>query len=139
MRPRTPFQRIDISRAEALLSRSNVVILDVRDVVAFHESHLDGAHHVSSANLPAVIGSTANTRPILIYCYHGNASREYAQIFSDFGFAEVYSLDGGHEAWRTGHRRESAACQGRNCSTGWLPSIFHPPTSTPPLQTPRHR
>jgi thiosulfate/3-mercaptopyruvate sulfurtransferase len=101
MRPRTPFQCIDISRAEALLSHGNAVILDVRDAGAFHESHLDGAQHVSSANLSAVIGSTANTQPILIYCYHGNASREYAQIFSDFGFAEVYSLDGGYDAWRS--------------------------------------
>jgi thiosulfate/3-mercaptopyruvate sulfurtransferase len=101
MRPRTPFQRIDVPQAEALLSRRDPVILDVRDVGVFHESHLDGAQHVSSANLSAVIGSTAITRPIVIYCYHGNASREYAQIFSDFGFAEVYSLDGGYEAWRS--------------------------------------
>lgn len=127
MRPRTPFQRIDISRAEALLSRSNVVILDVRDVVAFHESHLDGAHHVSSANLPAVIGSTANTRPILIYCYHGNASREYAQIFSDFGFAEVYSLDGGHEAWRTRPSAGERSVPGQELQH-WLAAQHFPST-----------
>src|SRR6266568_8889111 len=56
---------------------------------------------VSHANISAVLGTTAKAQPILIYCYHGNASREYAQIFSDFGFSEVYSLDGGYEAWRT--------------------------------------
>jgi len=100
MRPRIPFQRIDAERAETLFARSDLVVLDVRDAGSFDQSHIDGAQHVTSANLSAVLGATARTRPILIYCYHGNASREYAQIFSDFGFAEIYSLDGGYEAWR---------------------------------------
>jgi rhodanese-related sulfurtransferase len=100
MRPRTPFQRIDVQRAEALFARGDLAVLDVRDAGSFDQSHIDGAQHVTSANLSAVLGATAKTRTILIYCYHGNASREYAQIFSDFGFPEVYSLDGGYEAWR---------------------------------------
>ena len=77
------------------------MLLDVRDAGSFEASHIDGARQLSSANLSAVLSDTAKGRPILIYCYHGNASREYAQIFSDFGFSEVYSLDGGYEAWRT--------------------------------------
>jgi thiosulfate/3-mercaptopyruvate sulfurtransferase len=101
MRPRIPFQRIDSQRAETLFARGDLVVLDVRDAGSFDHSHIDGAQHVTSANLSAILSTTAKTRTILIYCYHGNASREYAQIFSDFGFAEVYSLDGGYEAWRT--------------------------------------
>ncbi len=101
MRSRTPFQRIDVQRAENLLSRGDLVVFDARDVGSFEKSHVTGAQHVSSHNLSALIGATARTRPILIYCYHGNASREYAQTFSDFGFSEVYSLDGGYEAWCT--------------------------------------
>lgn len=102
MRPRTPFQRIDVQHTENLLSRGDLVVLDVRDAGSFERSHISGAQHVSSANLSAVLSATARTRPILIYCYHGNASREYAQIFSDFGFSEVYSLDGGYAVWCTG-------------------------------------
>ncbi|MBO0752428.1 MAG: hypothetical protein J2P53_09965, partial [Bradyrhizobiaceae bacterium] len=45
------------------------------------------------------IGSTRKTAPILIYCYRGNASQEYAKILCDFGFEDVLSLDGGFEAW----------------------------------------
>jgi rhodanese-related sulfurtransferase len=101
MRPRTPFQRIDIRRAEALLSQADPLVLDARDAGSFATSRIDGAQPVSSVSIDAIIGVTAKTRPILIYCYHGNASREVAQTFSDFGFAEVYSLDGGYEAWRT--------------------------------------
>jgi rhodanese-related sulfurtransferase len=101
MTQRTPFQRIDVQRAEILLSHNDPLVLDARDAGSFTTSHIDGAQPISSSNIDAVIGITAKTRPILIYCYHGNASREYAQTFSDFGFTEVYSLDGGYEAWRT--------------------------------------
>jgi rhodanese-related sulfurtransferase len=101
MRPRTPFRRIDVQHAENLLSRGDLVVLDARDVGSFEKSHVTDAQRVSSHNLSALLNATTKTRPILIYCYHGNASREYAQIFSDFGFSEVYSLDGGYEAWRT--------------------------------------
>jgi rhodanese-related sulfurtransferase len=101
MSQRTPFQRIDAAAAEILLSYSDPLVLDARDARAFATSRIVGAQPVSSANLGALIGATARTRPVLIYCYHGNASRDYAQTFSDFGFSEVYSLDGGYEAWRT--------------------------------------
>ena len=101
MRPRTPFRRIDTRTAEDLFSRSDLVVLDARDAGSFATSHLNGAQPISSANLSALVGGTAKTKPILIYCYHGNSSQEYAQTFSDFGFGEVYSLDGGYEAWRS--------------------------------------
>ncbi len=100
MRERHPFKRIGLLEIDSVLARHNLIVLDVRDSDSFEESHIDGAHHASHANVSTLLGHLAKTVPILIYCYHGNASQEYAQIFSDFGFIEVYSLDGGYEAWR---------------------------------------
>ena len=99
MRQRTPFRRIDIEQAISLLPRENLLLLDARDANSFDASHIDDAQFLSGANLSGFLGSPEKNRPILIYCYHGNASQEYAQMFSDFGFAEVYSLDGGYDAW----------------------------------------
>jgi thiosulfate/3-mercaptopyruvate sulfurtransferase len=101
MKRRIPFQRIGIRQAEVLLLRNDLLVLDARDAGSFEKSHVGGAQRISSGNLSAVLSETAKVRPVLIYCYHGNASREYAQIFSDFAFTEVYSLDGGYEAWST--------------------------------------
>jgi thiosulfate/3-mercaptopyruvate sulfurtransferase len=145
MRPRYPFQRIDTEQAEALLARGNLLVLDARDAGSFNKSHIDGAQHLSSAGLPAVFGATARSRPILIYCYHGNASREYAQTFSDFGFSEVYSLDGGYEAWRS---RPSASASSAPIQElqQWLVAQHFPPdevnavitNATTPLMTAAH-
>jgi thiosulfate/3-mercaptopyruvate sulfurtransferase len=97
---RRPFRRINIEEAEALLRRDDVLLVDVRDAKSFGKAHIKGAEHVSITNLSTVVEGTAKSRAILVYCYHGHASREYAQVFSDFGFAEVYSLDGGYEGWQ---------------------------------------
>ncbi|MDE0931482.1 MAG: rhodanese-like domain-containing protein, partial [Halioglobus sp.] len=39
-------------------------------------------------------------QPLLIYCYHGNSSQGAADYFFNQGFEDVYSMDGGYEAWR---------------------------------------
>jgi rhodanese-related sulfurtransferase len=39
-------------------------------------------------------------RPVFIYCYHGNASQTYAEMFADFGFATVFDLIGGWDGWQ---------------------------------------
>jgi thiosulfate/3-mercaptopyruvate sulfurtransferase len=99
MTSRPPFRRIAVGEAEALLARDGVVLLDVRAADAFRAGHIDGARHLTMAEVSAVLSATPKDAPVLIYCYHGNASQEFAQIFSDFRFREVYSLDGGYEAW----------------------------------------
>jgi rhodanese-related sulfurtransferase len=96
---RKSFKRIDTSEAEALLGRNDVLVLDVRDATAFAQGHIAGARNVSMANLAAVIAAASRTAPILIYCYHGQASQEYARILADFRFEDVCSLGGGYEGW----------------------------------------
>lgn len=100
MRQRVPFQGLSVAEAKAFLRRSDVRVFDVRDAESFARAHIEGALHVSGASLSGVISETPKDVPVLIYCYHGHASREYAQVFCDFGFSEVHSLDGGYEAWR---------------------------------------
>lgn len=99
-RQRRPYQRIGVCEARALIERGEALVLDARDEASFRAAHVDGAQPISIKNLSAIIASTSTARPIVIYCYHGYASLEYAQVFSDFGFAEVYSVDGGYKAWR---------------------------------------
>jgi rhodanese-related sulfurtransferase len=99
VRHRHPFKRIAVQEADDILERPDIAVLDVRDATSFREKHIDGAQHVSHANVSIWLGGLSKAIPVLIYCYHGQASQEYAQMFSDFGFTEVYSLDGGYQAW----------------------------------------
>ena len=98
------FQRINTTEARNIMARNNVLLLDMRDEASFDLAHIEAAQHVSSTNVDAVIFSASKNVAVLIYCYHGDASQVYAQMFADFGFREVYSLDGGFEAW---HQRQA--------------------------------
>ena len=40
-------------------------------------------------------------QPVLVLCYHGNSSKGAAQYLINQGFDQVYSVDGGFDAWRT--------------------------------------
>jgi rhodanese-related sulfurtransferase len=93
------YNRIGHPQADALLQRSDVQVLDVRDAESYLRGHIDGAQNVSTRNLGDFIGGNKDA-PVLIYCYHGNSSQEYAKILVQFGFSNVSSLDGGYDAWR---------------------------------------
>jgi thiosulfate/3-mercaptopyruvate sulfurtransferase len=101
MRHRVPFRRISIHDIDTILTRHDITVVDVRDAGSYLKSHIGRAQHVSHANVATLLGALRKGAPVVIYCYHGHASQEYAQMFSDFGFTEVYSLDGGFDAWRS--------------------------------------
>lgn len=91
--------RISASEALALLAAAPPpTLFDVRDPVAYQRGHLDGAAQLSQDRLPAWMRRLAKDAPIVIYCYHGNASQAYAQMFIDFRYTRVFSVDGGYEA-----------------------------------------
>ena len=74
-----------------------LALFDVRDAQRYASGHIHGAEHLTEANFPVFTRRVSRSTPVLIYCHHGNASRTWASMFADFRFAEVYSVDGGHE------------------------------------------
>jgi rhodanese-related sulfurtransferase len=104
------YNRIGHPQADELLQRSGVVVLDVRDAESYLRGHIEGAQNISTRDLGDFIGSASKDAPVLVYCYHGNSSQEYAKILVQYGFSDVSSLDGGYEAWRS--RRPLAPAAG---------------------------
>ncbi|MFN3623582.1 MAG: thiosulfate sulfurtransferase GlpE [Hyphomicrobium sp.] len=102
MRTRVAFKRIGIADARRLIEGRDceLLILDVRDKRSYAAGHIPAAQSASDAEIYRLVTSQPKQQPVLIYCYHGNASQTYAQTFVDFGFEEVFSLDGGFEHWR---------------------------------------
>lgn len=93
------FRCLSAADATQMLSASPPpTLFDVRDISAYQRGHLDGAAHLSEERLMAWMKRLAKDAPIVIYCYHGNASKVYAQMFADFRYTQVYSVDGGYEA-----------------------------------------
>lgn len=94
---RLPFQCLSAAEAAALIrAEPDLALFDVRDRHSYQQAHLDGAMHLSEDRVPLWVSRLPKEAPVLVYCYHGNASRTFAQMFSDFRFARVYSVDGGY-------------------------------------------
>lgn len=90
-----------ISPAEALTllaTEQDIHVFDVRDLASYRLGHLAAAAHLTESRLAAWFGRLARDQPVLIYCYKGHASQTYAQMFADFRFTRVFSVDGGYES-----------------------------------------
>lgn len=74
-----------------------LAIFDVRDPMSFKTVHVPGAQHLTDSSFPVLTRGLPRHTPILVYCYHGNASQVWAQTFADFRFVEAWSVDGGFE------------------------------------------
>lgn len=94
------FQRIRAADAKAMMEQSAPQIIDIRDAMSFDAGRITGAVRVDNQNLNDFMNSADKTTALLVCCYHGNSSQGAAQYFTEQGFAEVYSLDGGFEMWK---------------------------------------
>lgn len=127
MRQRIPFRRIGVEEAAAIVGEGRALLLDVRDPNSYAAGHVAGARQLAFANLGDIIGATPKSQPVLIYCYHGNASQEFAQALSDFGFSDVTSLDGGYEAWALFERATAPAAPLDPALSAWIAARGFPP------------
>jgi rhodanese-related sulfurtransferase len=95
------FQRLTAAQAQAWLQQQpDVLVLDARQANHHEAGHWPGSVRLDGRNHEMLLMREAKDRPVFIYCYHGNASQTYAEMFADFGFATVCDLIGGWEAWQ---------------------------------------
>lgn len=96
-------RQIDVLAAKELLKNEDSIFVDIRDDVSYALAHPEGAVHLSSGNLSDFVFNTDKDTPILITCYHGISSLSVGEYLTREGFSEVYSLEGGYEAWKRAH------------------------------------
>lgn len=94
------FQHIDVAGAQQMLNDSNAVLLDIRDPQSFAVAHAQHAKHLTNDTIVGLMEEIDFDQPVLVMCYHGVSSQGAAQYLVNQGFEEVYSVDGGFEAWQ---------------------------------------
>ncbi|WPC74007.1 thiosulfate sulfurtransferase GlpE [Vibrio porteresiae] len=93
------FIHIDVANAQSLIETKEAVLVDIRDPQSYQVAHAKTAFHLTNETLHAFMESTEFDQPVLVMCYHGNSSQGAAQYLVNQGFEQVYSVDGGFEAW----------------------------------------
>lgn len=103
------YQNISISNAYWILENKSCIVVDIRDELSYHQGHLPRAVRFNNKLLHQIRRLEQQHSPILLYCHQGISSREVAQIFCDIGCTNVYSLEGGYNAWQTHNMPEQQA------------------------------
>lgn len=96
------FKRIDARQARSLLDaapENGLQIIDIRDEQSYLNGHISSALHIDNSNVQPFVENADISKPLLVYCYHGNMSQSAAAYFGEQGFKEAYSMDGGFSEW----------------------------------------
>ncbi len=73
----------------------DLFIVDVRQEAEFLEKHLPSAVNIALPDLKSEISKIPRDKSILLVCKSGKRSQRAAEILSDFGFENLFQLQGG--------------------------------------------
>ena len=88
---------------DARRQRGGVTLVDVREASEWDQGHVPGAAHVSKSYIEQDIEAAAPDRdaPVVLYCAGGIRSLFAAQTLAGMGYADVRSMKGGFQAWKS--------------------------------------
>jgi len=81
--------------------QSGTFFLDVRTVDEWNEFHAPNTTLIPLDELPDRLNELPRDQEIVVVCRSGNRSKSGRDILQDVGFAQVSSMNGGLNEWRT--------------------------------------
>lgn len=100
--PAPPVQIKYITPQEAsdrLKDDSNVRLLDVRSPEEWEITHVESAQLLDQELVEEILSSWDKNTPLLVLCHHGVSSKNAASYFTEQGFQDVSSVEGGINNW----------------------------------------
>ncbi|MCG9722869.1 thiosulfate sulfurtransferase GlpE [Shewanella sp. Isolate7] len=98
------FQHLSVNQLIHMLEdNAELQVVDIRDGASFETGQIPGSTNLNNENLARYIAEANMDSPLVVVCYHGISSQNAAQYLHEQGFDDVYSLDGGFQAWREAH------------------------------------
>jgi len=79
--------------------RAAPYLLDVREPWEFDAARIPGTHLIPMRQVPARLEEIDRELPVVCVCHHGARSMQVAMFLENQGFANVYNLTGGTDAW----------------------------------------
>ncbi len=81
-----------------IMAIPGLIIIDQRDEMSRSRGQLPGSVSPSEELMAALVRRRREDPPVLVYCYHGNQSRDLCAFLTQFGLSQVYNLEGGWQA-----------------------------------------
>ncbi len=74
-------------------------LIDVREPFEYEVARIDGAKLIPLGEITERLDELSGKQPIVVHCHSGKRSEQAARLLQQRGFANVYNLEGGIDAW----------------------------------------
>jgi rhodanese-related sulfurtransferase len=95
----TPISATELSAWLGDAARVPPQVLDVRETWELDRARIAGVVHVPMGQLPGALDALDPLQPVVCLCHHGARSAQVALFLDHHGFASVFNLSGGIDAW----------------------------------------
>ena len=85
-----------------LMKKTGAQLIDVRTPREFSNGFIEGAKNIdyNGDSFEKQMKKLDKTKPVLVYCAAGGRSENAAELLQEWGFKEVYDLEGGYNGWK---------------------------------------
>ena len=92
----------DAKEAAKLVTKNEVIVLDVRTPGEFSAGHIGGAKNIDylAGDFADRLAKLDREKTYLVHCAVGGRSTKALPRFSKLGFKRIVHLDGGFKAWQ---------------------------------------
>ena len=102
------YQNLHAQAVPEFIAQPDAVVLDIRAPDSYARAHIQGAQLSTDAAVTDLLRKRRLDPPVLVYCYHGNSSREFSDLLAGLGLTRVFNLEGGWQAWEAVQNRRAA-------------------------------
>src|ERR1051325_11826317 len=74
-------------------------LIDVREPFEFEIARIESAQLIPLGEIPERLNELSSERTFVVHCHSGRRSAEAVRLMKQRGFAKVYNLEGGIDAW----------------------------------------
>ncbi len=80
-------------------AKEDIHLIDVREVWEYNFAKLENSELMPLGLFDKHATGIKSIKKIVIYCHHGIRSYQACEYLQNLGFAQLYNLDGGIDAW----------------------------------------
>lgn len=95
-------KEVGVAQAVQLINRQDAAVIDVREPGEFRGGHIPNARNIPLGQIAGKLKDLEKLKdkPLVLSCQTGSRSAQAAATLKQAGFAEVYNLAGGMNAWQ---------------------------------------
>ena len=107
--PKTKYKAVPVEKADKILAKKKIVVLDVRTPEEVAEGTIPGAvnYNFNGPDFKQQLSNLDKSKPYFVYCRSGKRSGKAIEMMKSMGFKKLYEMNAGFPAYADFQKRSS--------------------------------